>query len=386
MTPRWSALAWLFPPAALLLAVLSLAVGDNAHTAASVAGSVIPLVFALAGAVIASRRPRNGIGWFLCLFSLNIPAEGAMVGMVAGGASGRAAVWGLWAVSWVWAPMLAGLLTYLPLSFPHGRVTGRPAKLILGAAAIGVAMIVAGNAFSPTPLEMGIPNPLGVRRWGALTGILIDLGQVLTLGAGLVSVALSARRFRRSIGIERQQLKWFVSGIALVVAGATANAVLYQLGNPTAGQIVVGAGFVWLPVALGVGILRHRLYDIDRLISRTVSYVLVTAVVVGVYLLAVTTLTALTSDVVGSSPIAVAASTLAAAAAFGPVRRRIQGSVDRRFNRASYDAARAAEAYRARLRDQLELGTIGEDLVATVSTTVQPSSSLLWLSNPGGQR
>jgi hypothetical protein len=160
--------------------------------------------------------------------------------------------------------------------------------------------------------------------------------------------------------------------------------VLYETGNPELGHLAVGAGLLWLPIAMGMGILRHRLYDIDRILSRTVAYALLTTVVAGVYLAGVTLLTTATANRAGDAPLAVATATLLAAAAFGPARRRIQAGVDRRFNRARYDAARTAAAYRARLREQLDLEVITADLIATAGTTVQPTAVTVWL-RPGAR-
>ena len=200
---------------------------------------------------------------------------------------------------------------------------------------------------------------------------------------GLVLVAMLSLvlRFRRAGPVERRQLTWFL--YATVV-----NGVLLVLDGPGVvppgllGTAVSAAAFALLPVAVGVAVLRYRLYEIDRIVSRTVSYGLLSAALIGLYLLVVALLRPLLEPLTGSSALAVAGSTLAVAAAFNPARRRLQLAVDRRFDRARYDAARAVDAFAARLRDQVDLDAITAGLRDTVVTTVAPSRVAVWLRVP----
>lgn len=383
-------LAWLFPPVVLALIVATIVVGNSIkdpRAAAPDLAYAAPLAFAVAGAVIASRVPRNGIGWLLCAFSISIPAEELVsVWIATHPAPGTGMVWAAWVTGWIWAPMLMSLLTYLPLTFPSGRVTGRWQTLVMTFAVAGMAMIVVGNALAPAN-DAGDPaNPVALHGHDGVLTFLTEAGLAPVALAAMLSIASLVRRYRRSAGAERQQYKWFALAIVLAVAGAVVNGVLYEAGQEGAGQVAVTAGLVWLPVALGLSILRYRLYDIDRIISRTVGWALVTIVTVGLYLGCVTLLTWATASVAGESTLAVAAATLLAAAAFGPVRRRIQRAVDRHFNRARYNAVQTVEVYRGRLRDELDVDSVSRHLTTAVATTLQPSTSLLWLRTPEVQR
>ena len=203
---------------------------------------------------------------------------------------------------------------------------------------------------------------------------------------GLVLVAMFSLvlRFRRAGPVERRQLTWFL--YATVV-----NAVILVLDSAwgccratSLGAAVSAAGFALLPVAVGIAVLRYRLFEIDRIVSRTVSYGLLSAALIGLYLLVVALLRPLLEPLTGSSALAVAASTLAVAAAFNPARRRLQAAVDRRFDRARYDAARAVDAFAARLRDQVDLDEVTAGLRDTVAATVAPTRVAVWLRVPTG--
>jgi hypothetical protein len=193
--------------------------------------------------------------------------------------------------------------------------------------------------------------------------------------AALVSLIV---RFRRATGSERQQLKWFAYGTALLLLLPLAGLVGAQLPDP-AQSLITAVILSALPVTIGIAVLRYRLYDIDRLVNRTVVYGLLTVLLAGVYVGLVFTLSQLLNPADQRSPLAVAASTLVVAALFQPARRRIQGLVDRRFNRRRYDAARTVAAFSARLRDQIELDTLSTELLAVVDQTMQPVQASLWL-------
>jgi asparagine N-glycosylation enzyme membrane subunit Stt3 len=201
---------------------------------------------------------------------------------------------------------------------------------------------------------------------------LLLLGQLLLLGTALVSVVL---RLRRASGEERQQVKWFVYTVVTVILVFVAS------------TLMIGAGLLFplfglIPVSVAVAVFKYRLYDIDRLINRTLVYGLLTAMLLGVYAGLVFLLGRLLDPATGDSALAVAASTLAVAALFQPARRRVQALVDRRFNRARYDAAQTVERFSARLRNEVDLDALNAELLAVVDQTMQPSSASLWLRRP----
>ena len=191
-------------------------------------------------------------------------------------------------------------------------------------------------------------------------------------------------RFRRAGAVERRQLTWFLYATVVNAVILVVDSALGLLPETPLGAAVSAAGFALLPVAVGIAVLRYRLFEIDRIVSRTVSYGLLTAALIGLYLLVVALLRPLLEPLTGSSALAVAASTLAVAAAFNPVRRRLQDAVDRRFDRARYDAARAVDAFAARLRDQVDLDEVTTGLRDTVTATVAPTRVAVWLRVPAG--
>jgi len=271
-------------------------------------------------------------------------------------------------------------LVFLPLLFPDGQLPSarwRPAAWF-ALAALGILLI--STSLGPVQEITSLPatNPLvGEDGLGTDVNAALELlVQVSFLGAALVALVVLAVRFRRSRGDQRQQLKWFLSGAALAVLAAFGPAV-----GPTDAALVVRTVLTStpIPVAVGIAILRYRLYDIDRLINRTLVYGLLTAVL-GLGYAAGSLLFVLVAGA-GSNPPSwlVAATNLAAAAAFRPVRRRIQATVDRRFNRHRYDAARTVEAFGARLREQVELDTLSAELLALVNQTMEPARLSLWL-------
>jgi hypothetical protein len=225
--------------------------------------------------------------------------------------------------------------------------------------------------------DTSIDNPFGLAGpAGAVAGALATAGTLLWIATMVASLACVVLRFRSSVGVERQQLRWVAAGAAAAVAGLLAGAATPQhtvLASTLYGLVLC------VPVAVAVAVLRYRLWDLDRLISRTVTYALVTALLIIPYLLIVPAAGRLAQ---GSGSLAVAAATLAAAALFQPLRRRIQDRVDRRFNRRRYDATRTVEKFTVRLRDQVDLDALSAELLAVVEQTVQPVRTSLWLRPP----
>jgi hypothetical protein len=345
----------------------------------------VPLLLAFAsflvvGALIVGHRPENAVGWIFAAIAL-LAVAGALAEEYATFASAQRLAGGVlaaWFASWAWYPTVALVLLFTPLLFPDGRPPSprwRPVAWLAGAT---TAAFVVLAAVQPT-LELGagrVANPIGVAAVGNpednVPGlVLLDLIGVLVVAA-VVSLVV---RFRRSRGDERLQLKWFTYACALLPLLVLSD----RLPDPLA-NLLFAVVVSFLPVAAGVAVLRYRLYEIDRLINRTVVYGLVTVLLAGVYAGLVLALGQLSGGVAGDPPSwVVAGATLAVAALFGPARRRVQAAVDRQFNRGRYDAARTIEAFSARLRDQVDLDTLAAELLAVVDQTVQPTRSSLWL-------
>jgi hypothetical protein len=294
--------------------------------------------------------------------------------------------------AWWWYPTLALVLVFTPLLFPTGRLLSARWRPVAVAAAVGTATIIALSVLQPTFQDEDHPirNPIGIAgipdpEAGALGAVLFGL-LLLCSVAAVLSVVL---RFRRSQGVERQQLKWFTYAAALM--GVFLLLADYLFPQSFVVELLYGLAVALVPVAAGVAVLRYRLYDIDRLVNRTLVYGALTALLGAVYAGAVLVLGQLFGGVGGNPPSwAVAGATLAVAALFQPARRRIQAVVDRRFNRRKYDAAKTVEAFSARLRDEVDLDALSAELLAVAYQTMQPTTATLWLrpsapARPRGQ-
>ena len=385
---------------ALVLLGLDASQTDRYRIAIYVFSAVAVVVYAGTGQVIASRVPHNAIGWVLCLVGLSLAAtmmmeQYALRGLVAAPGSlpvARLAGW-LSEVMFVltFAPMF-----FLVLLFPDGRLPSRrwrPVLWALFAVAAGWeaqqlqagTTIVGGFTNILVAPKATYPNPLGVfPRHGWFSGFLL-----VTLFLGLVTLVLvvaSVFARRRAASAElRKQLAWlgYVGWLIVVSVVAFFSYVVITHGrvNSLAGALfwaflLVGPA-IGIPLACAVAVLKYRLYEIDRLISRTVAYAIVTGLLVGVY----AGLVLLTTQVFRfHTPVAVAVSTLAAAALFNPVRRRVQQMVDRRFNRARYDADQTIAAFAARLKDAVDLDSVRDDLAGVVHQALEPAHVSVWIS------
>jgi hypothetical protein len=355
--------------------------------------------FAVVGLVLAVRRPGNAIGWLFVGMGLiaavqALAFEYAVRALVTAPGSLPAAAWMAWVATWTFLLNLPALALLL-LWFPDGRVPSprwRIVPWLLGSAIAGVTVWV---MLQPGPIDLTlvtIDNPAGVAALDDpaihAVGVVPNILTFLTLFVGSVACALAPFvRRRRAQPIERQQLKWLAAvagGSGLV--GATgflmvgfASSAATVVGGLLLVVALVGVA-VGIPVAVGMAILRYRLYDIDRVINRTLVYGLLTAVLGLGYAGVVLVLGQVFGGVGGNPPSwAVAGTTLAMAALFQPLRQRIQQAVDRRFNRRRYDTARTIEAFSARLRDQVDLDTLSAELLAVVDLTMQPTQVSLWL-------
>ena len=381
------ALVWL----GFLVAAIPLAVLARQFVFGSLVFLLLMAPFTLVGLLVAVKQPRNPIGWILLAVPLGLTV-GADAGFYAVAAFtvghhglplARLAV----VLSGGWVVLLA-LLPLPILLFPDGHVPSRHWRWTLWAfAVLSVAFVVVlgvndSEVFTDRRIRVDSSGELangGSSTAGAvMTGIWFSTWALLTLSWVIRQVVA----FRRSTGERRQQFKWLMSGGAICIIGLV-DGMLLNGSRSTLVLAVSHAGFVAimaLPVGIGVGILKYRLYEIDRLISRTLSYLIVTGTLVGVFLSLVVLITRVLPF---SSPIAVAASTLAAAALFNPLRKRTQHLVDRRFNRARYDAEATVTAFRLRLREAVDLDTVQRELLHVVEGAVEPAHASLWIRPSG---
>jgi hypothetical protein len=342
--------------------------------------------FMVMGAVIVAHRPGNAIGWIFSAIGLLVGTgffawQYAQYAYITRGSPLPGAMLSAWYNNWWWPPTLILATVFTILVFPTGRLLSARWRPVAWLTAAITVTVVALTAFAPT-LDLGertkLRNPIGLAgipdlEQSALGQVLVGLLLGCT-GAAVVSLVL---RFRRSQGVERQQLKWFTYAGVLMFSWSIVD---FVLPDAAPFSLFFGLTIALVPVAAGIAVLRYRLYDIDRLINRTLVYGLLTALLAGVYTGAVLVLGQVFGGVGGDPPSwAVASATLAVAALFQPARRRIQQVVDRRFNRRNYNAAATIEAYSVRLRDQIDLDTLTTELLAAVDQTMQPTRVSLWL-------
>jgi hypothetical protein len=352
---------------------------------------VLLLTFPTVGALVASRRPENPIGWIFCAVSLVIGiglfTEGyAAYALHASPAPSPGVQYAAWFSSWTGGPGALLAAAFLFLLFPTGTLPSRRWRLVAWTAAIGGPLTALGLAVEPGPLEAhrSVDNPVAIGgTLGAVVEVLGSAGGValnLSVLAAGISLIL---RLRRSRGVERQQLKWFVYS-AVLMGGGFAASIVFSSGPVNSIAWSSGIlGFMSLPLAVGIALLRYRLYDIDRIINRTLVYGALTAVLVAVYLVSVVALRGLVFGFTGrSSQLVVVASTLTIAALFNPLRWRLQGFIDRLFYRRKYNAARTLETFSGRLRNETDLEELNGNLVSVVRETLQPEHASLWLRAP----
>jgi hypothetical protein len=345
------------------------------------AASVFILTFTTVGAVVASRRRSNPIGWLMCLSGLSYAVGGLAVSYiesVPGGAEDGFLL-GLadWISSWVWMLGIGPAATFLLLLFPTGRLPSRRWRPVAWAAGFALGLMVLGNSLSPDSGELDRANPIAVPGAEVVAGV----GAFLLVPAALASVGSVVVRYRAARSEERRQLKWLtyaaaLAGIALLMLIVLESTVgtSDELGNG-----LVSGALATLPVAMGIAILRHGLFDIDVVINRTLVYGVLTAFLAGAYLGGVLVLQLALGPLTEDNDLAIAGSTLAVAALFRPARRHVQELVDRRFYRRRYDAALTLQGFGSRLRDEVALDSLSADLRDVVAETMQPAHVSLWL-------
>jgi hypothetical protein len=335
------------------------------------------LVYTAVGSLIVSRRFGNRVGWIFLAAGLTV--EIAMVcqqyGIYALRKSPGSLPGGAWA-GWVadLAPSVAlGLGTFLLLLFPTGHLVSRRWRPVAWLAGLSIAMLAIGTAFKPGTLEGidGVDKPVQVDSPFLAGADWAWLGALLALLLTLVSVVV---RFRHAKADERQQVKWFLAAAPIFVVG------FILIGELNEAISILGAlALASLPIAAGIAIFRYHLYDLDVVVRRTLVYGVLTAGLAGLYFGIVIALQEVFSPLTRGNDLAIAGSTLVAAALFRPARGWIQGIVDRRFYRRRYDAAATLEAFSVRLRDEVDLGQLGADLGGVVRDTMQPTHVSLWL-------
>jgi hypothetical protein len=380
---------------ALVLFIAAVPLAGLAHQSLNASGGSLPVwvtaPFAVVGLVLAWRRPANPVGWIMLagafFFALSEDASyyavadyGLRHGDLPLGGVALFAQPG-------WAPGIV-LLGLLVLVFPDGRLPSSRWRWLVRAYiavaalwVVGTVVITAGALIDHHTQVDSSGNLLLLRGtdptagwWNLVQAVFFPL----LVACWLASLAAQAVSYRRSSGERRQQLKWLLAGTAVIAVGAPLAVVLALLGSPSWVSTLVVVGFVALPVSIGVAVLKYRLFDIDRIISRTLAYAIVTGLLLGVY----AGLVLLATEVFKfHSTVAVAAATLAAAALFSPVRRRVQLRVDRRFNRARYDADQMVAGFAARLKDTVDLDSVRDDLASVVHQALEPAHVSVWISH-----
>jgi MFS family permease len=373
----------------------------NLSLGLQVSSGALFLVFPLVGALIASRRPRNPVGWILLADGLLFMLSGVfdyyrIYGVAVPGSLPFPVV--VAAINgFLWVPAVGLLGTYVFLLFPNGRLPTRRWRALAWLSGVMIFLVSVGAALAPGPLPNlgGVQNPFGILPpWMVLVFWATLPLLPLCILASVFSLVL---RYRRSTGDERQQIKW-IALAAAVVGLLYVNAMIFAFVFPSGAWFQAGSplwldvigytallSFTLVPIAVGFAVLKYRLYDIDVIINRALVYGSLTITLVSLYFGGVVATQALFRILTGQqqqSQLAVVISTLAIAALFNPLRRRFQSLIDRRFYRRKYDAARVLEVFSARLRDETDLDRLEGDVVAVVLETVQPEHASMWVRPP----
>jgi hypothetical protein len=350
--------------------------------------AILTVSFSVVGALIISHRPENSIGWIFLAVGffyglLSAGDEYAIYALLTNPGALPLGAEASWLGQWIWAPGLGLILVFLPLLFPDGHPPSYRWRWVawLGGLSIGLAVVSSTIVLWP---ERGPALLTGDENPSQVVNVLVSfIALPILFVAGLGAVISLLVRFRRARGDEEQQIKWFAFAAALtfvwiLVIEVFAELISIEGGVPEAILAFTSASaslvIPSIPIATGIAILRYRLYDIDLLINRTLVYGSLTATLVALYFGGIVLLQRLFIVLTGEqSTLAVVASTLLIAALFNPLRRHIQGFIDRRFYRSKYDAAKTLEAFSARLRDETDLDALSGDLVGVVRETMQPA-------------
>ena len=398
-TPTAARVAWIICAISLALATIDLVLvalnssHPDVHIPEPWIGHTVSAVaFSLVGAVVGSRRPENPIGWLFCAIGVFaaivlLSSEYAAYALLAQPGSLPGGLAMVWIRAWVWVPYV-GLFVLLFLVFPEGWPQSRALRWFTSLVLFVIAYGTVLAAFSPGPIDAiggAVDNPLGMEALrGVGTNSAVGPVESVLYALGIVAAASLFGRMRRARGVQRQQIKWFAYATVVLVGGVVLD---FTVSEATGVQWLGKIGFVLrmvglagLPMAIGIAVLRYRLYNIDRIINRTFVYGALTATLLTVYVADIVLLQRIFVLITGErSTLAVVASTLMIAALFTPLRRRIQGFIDRRFYRRKYDARKTLEAYSVQLRNGTDLEALSDDLVGVVGETMQPAHVSLWL-------
>jgi hypothetical protein len=401
--PRWQAPAvvavWIIALALSLLGLVEVLPSGLTNTAFVVVDLALVLSTVTVGGVLVTRLPRHVVGWLLfgggVLLAVSVGTMAlADYGLNVHPGSVPGAVWFAILSGATGGSFIGFLGGFVPLYFPTGRLLSPRWRVVVLLAVVPTVSPLITSAFGPlTPgtYPAGIVNPVALGgSGGQLVALLGTASTVVGVVALVLVIASLIVRYRRARGIERAQLKWFAA-IGLLVIPTFLFAILASIpassGAPSAplailsnaAWAIASGGLALLPVAIGIAVLRYRLYEIDRLVSRTISWAVVTATVGGLFVGFVLVFQAALAPLTRSNELTVAGSTLVAFGLFAPIRRRVQRLVDRRFNRSRYDAEQTVVAFAGRLRDEVDLEALRAEILATVTAAVEPSSVSLWL-------
>jgi hypothetical protein len=366
--------------AALMLALSVLAVPALLSLDASRSDLILwptIIAFVVSGWVLAVRLPANAVGWLLLLTSVGmglLPASAICSWLITHGVDAGRWIGGASGVFFVF--IVGGLALLLPLLFPDGQLPSRrPWWRIVLWCDLGYMFFASFNLFDPGALDLPglhgkVQNPFAMSGLAAVVAVCVPM-MFIGFAGSFSSVYV---RWRGAGAGQREQMKWVI----LALAVAPVPFLLHDTA-PAASNVAMAVVLPLVPITVAVSVLRYRLYDIDRILSRAVAYLLVTGTLVGIYVAFIAIADVLVPTDGGS--VAVAASTLAAAALFQPLRRRVQARVDHRFNRARYDAARTIDGFAARLRDEVDVDVVRDDLLDVASRAVQPASLSLWVAS-----
>jgi hypothetical protein len=392
--------SWIILPVAvvLMLGWICLSIVNRAGDVPGAAGVVVSALIDLVvlglvalGLLVAYRRPGNPIGWIIAGAGVTGLASDfvdsyAFYTLITDPGSLPGGEVMAWLSNWIFIPVIFAAPAMLFLLFPDGNLLSRRWRPVFWIVILTTCAAMTSSILQPVLDEApfaAVANPLGVDPPRALLATLSNLGWPGMAASLLVSAFAMILRLRRSRGVERQQLKWIAAAAAVLPLASAAGIVSYYLGYKLVAGLTAGYSVVPIFLAAGYAILRYRLYDIDVVINRTLVYGLLTATLALVYLGVVAVLQRLLTPMVGQGgQLAIVASTLAIAALFNPLRRRIQRFIDRVFYRNKYDAARTLKEFGARLRDETDLESLSDELVAVTRETMRPAHVSLWLRSP----
>jgi hypothetical protein len=367
---------------------VSIAIGLSSQAIhyGDIAGLLFILVFATTGGLVASRVPHNPAGWLMSLAALAFTIGGLCdewYQAVRDSGPAAFATFAAWMTTWIWIAGIGPAATFLLLLFPDGHLPSRRWRLLAWMSALTLGVAVVGLAVTPGRIEdTDVSNPVGIPTSPAIEALVAASLAVFGVCIVLCCASLVVR-YRNAGHEQRQQLKWLAWAVPVVLACLAAS--IWAQGDSSSaravdiGNALSAVGLMVVPVAIAMAILRSRLYDIDVVINRTLVYATLTATLAVVYLTSVLLLRLALEPLTGKSDLAVAASTLAVAALFRPLRTRIQTVVDRRFYRRRYDATLTLQSFTGRLRQEVDLETVSSELSSVVRDTMHPAHVTLWL-------